>query len=421
MARGRQSLVRRLTWLGMAVVAAALGLSLLLLGFLTSYVLRDQQQHVAEQAATLLADNLSPALAFDDRRAAEGVLRGFAGRTDLRELQVWSLDGTHFAQWQARGVTPRAWTGGGERRELNGDGLVLVLPVELKRERMGWLVWREGFDALQATQRRLLMGSLAVLALALVGAGLLLRWQQRRALTPLVSLSRLAERVAKTQDYSQRADVVHRDEVGRLAERFNDLLRRIEVWHRDLHEQLQQEQRTGRQLHQQAHRDALTGLANRLSCEVELERMLVEAQRSQRAAALLFLDLDGFKSVNDQLGHAAGDAVLKEVAQRLGAALRSDDLLCRLGGDEFALLVPEVQETVRVEQLAGRLVDALRMPLNAVEGKLPVGASIGVAFFPQHGRDSATLMAAADAAMYAAKRAGKNTFRVATEVESDPE
>jgi len=262
------------------------------------------------------------------------------------------------------------------------------------------------------------LGAVLVLAAALLGASLLLRWTQRRALAPLIALSRLAERVASSQDYSLRAPVREQDEVGRLAERFNGMLRRIEVWHEDMNQQLAQEQQTGRAMQQLAHRDTLTGLPNRLAFELTLERLFVDLHHPGHAGgqrlALLFIDLDNFKHVNDSLGHAAGDTVLVEVSRRMGSVLRASDTLFRLGGDEFALLVADVAEAEAVEQLAGRLIASVREPL-VVQGQVqPVGATVGLAFVPDDATDPESLLCAADAAMYAAKHAGKNTYRRAS-------
>lgn len=415
------SLARRLTWLGLTVLGLSLLLSMLAMLLLSRDVLRDQQLRTAEQAALLLAENLAPTLAFQDVQAAEQLLQGFDRRDDLLELQVWAPGDRAFAQWRAAKAVARPWRGGSLLTQVSADSLLLQRPVTLKGEVVGWLLWRESFASVNATLLRLALGAAMVLMLALGGAGWLLSWWQRRALRPLVALSRLAEHVAATQDYRLRAPVVRRDEVGRLAMRFNDMMRRIEVWHADLHEQLQQEQRAGKQMRQLAHRDQLTGLPNRLSFEIELERQLVEVQMARQRLALLFIDLDGFKAVNDQHGHAVGDEVLVEVAARMGRVLRAHDTLCRLGGDEFALLVPEVQDPVQVMQLAERLIAAVREPMRLQGNSLPVGASIGMAFSPDHGLDAQSLLVAADHAMYAAKRAGKNTYRCAPELERLPQ
>lgn len=408
----RESLVQRLTRAGLIALFLGLLGSGIASALLVNFSLREQQQRSAEQSAQLLAESLAPALAFQDARAAEQALQAFKLRPDLKALEVWSADGLGFAHWRAPGVLPSNAVSKAEVKR-SAWSLQIQVPILLKQERLGWLRWRESFDSLYATLLRLALGGLVVLGISLLATSLWLGRVQRQALKPLVALSRLAEEVAFSQDYGLRATVGRRDEVGRLAERFNALLRRIEVWHEDLHQQLEREQAAGLQYQQQAYRDALTQLPNRLAFEVELERQLVELPRQQRRIALLFIDLDQFKWVNDNLGHAAGDLVLNTVAQRMTSRLRESDALFRLGGDEFALLVTEVGDPDSVRLLAGRLIAAVREPM-AVDGRpVPVGATVGIAFAPDDARDAQTLLMRADAAMYAAKRAGKNTFRCA--------
>lgn len=408
-----RSLVRRLTWLGLLLLGCTLLASGLGLGAVSYFAVREHQVTRAEQAAELLAEFLAPAMAFEDAKASGDLLRSFGGRGDLVELQAWSADHRLFGQWLMPGGQPFAWDGQQAERRVDGDGLLLVKPVRLRGETIGWLVWRERFHALHVTLWRMAWGGVLVFAAVMGMAGWLLSWSQRRALQPLVALSRMAEQASATQDYSLRAPVLQRDEVGRLAQRFNELMRRIEIWHADLHEQLREEQRTGQRMQELAHRDALTGLANRLAFDLALERQVVELQRIDQAFVLIFADLDGFKAVNDQLGHAAGDQVLVEVSRRMGKVLRSRDLLCRLGGDEFGLLLPELRDLEQTVQLARRLNACLDEPVQVEGRSMPIGASLGVAMAPLHGRDAQSLLAAADAAMYAAKRAGKNTFRMA--------
>ncbi len=418
-AERRPSLVRRLTRLSVGVLAAALLVSALALAAWVHLTLRDAQLRVAEQSAQFLAESLAPALAFQDRPATQAALLAFSRRADLRALQVWLPGGEPFAQWPREAEAKRLSPAQAQAVQLDWAGLRLVVPVMLQGERMASLAWSESFESLNATLVRLALGGLAVVALALLGASLLLRWSQRRALAPLIALSRLAERVAAEQDYGLRAEVKRQDEVGRLAERFNGMLRRIEVWHQDMSQQLAQEQQAGRVMRQLAHRDALTGLPNRLAFELSLERQTLDLTQGGERVALLFVDLDHFKRVNDSQGHAAGDEVLIEVGRRMGAVLRATDTLFRLGGDEFALIVTAVVDAATVEHLAERLIACVREPLLVQGRRHSIGASIGLAIAPDDAADPQTLLQAADGAMYAAKHAGKNTFRRAPRAPRD--
>ena len=164
-------------------------------------------------------------------------------------------------------------------------------------------------------------------------------------------------------------------------------------------------------LHNLAFYDPLTRLPNRALFEDRLAQTIAGAKRYNRPFALLFLDLDGFKSVNDVHGHAAGDALLRSFGERLGYILRESDTFARLGGDEFAVL----QQLTRIPEdattLAQKLIEALQVPFPIGGVELKVGLSIGIAVYPWHGISEASLLEAADKALYEAKSSGKNTFR----------
>jgi diguanylate cyclase (GGDEF)-like protein/PAS domain S-box-containing protein len=157
-----------------------------------------------------------------------------------------------------------------------------------------------------------------------------------------------------------------------------------------------------------AYSDPLTGLGNRTSLGPSLEQAVQRARRRGAKLAVIFIDLDGFKPINDLHGHDAGDALLVEVATRLRAHLRASDLVARLGGDEFLVVLEEVQDLVPVETVAKKLLGEMRRPFELAGAHVGVTASIGVSVFPDDASDGATLMKHADSAMYAAKQAGKD-------------
>ena len=160
-----------------------------------------------------------------------------------------------------------------------------------------------------------------------------------------------------------------------------------------------------RRLRHQALHDALTGLPNRTLLYERTDRSIAVAARSESLVALLLIDLDRFKEVNDTLGHDHGDELLEEVAERLGEGLRRGDTLARLGGDEFAVLLGDVPDRATAVEVAGRLLDVLRRPFALRGVAVELEASIGVALCPDHGTDVNTLVQRADVAMYDAKRA----------------
>jgi diguanylate cyclase (GGDEF)-like protein len=157
--------------------------------------------------------------------------------------------------------------------------------------------------------------------------------------------------------------------------------------------------------HQALH-DALTGLANRVLFRDRAEQALHVAARTREPVGVIALDLDGFKLVNDTLGHHSGDLLLKHVAAKLTECVRDTDTVARLGGDEFAILLPNVGSVYDATEVARRVLEAIREPLDLDGEPAEVGASIGVAVFPEHGADTELLLQQADNAMYTAKRGG---------------
>ena len=166
--------------------------------------------------------------------------------------------------------------------------------------------------------------------------------------------------------------------------------------------------RSEAELEHLAHHDTLTGLPNRLLASTRLEHAIDAADRKRTQVAVLFIDLDGFKPINDSLGHASGDALLRKVAERLKSKVRASDTLARLGGDEFLVIAEDLHIRHDLEQVASKLRKALELPFYIDNHEIFVGASIGISQYPGNGNDADELMRHADVAMYQAKASGRN-------------
>jgi two-component system cell cycle response regulator len=173
----------------------------------------------------------------------------------------------------------------------------------------------------------------------------------------------------------------------------------------------------GKMLEALALNDPLTGLANRRLLDDRMSMALVHARRNKSAMAVVYLDLDGFKLINDTLGHGAGDVLLKMVAERLLATVREEDTVARLGGDEFILALWNVSGSDYAATVASRAIEAVSQPYDIEGTEVSITTSAGVSIYPIHGEDADTLMKNADAALYMAKAAGRNAYRIA---ERDP-
>lgn len=171
-------------------------------------------------------------------------------------------------------------------------------------------------------------------------------------------------------------------------------------------------ERANQRLEHIAHYDALTHLPNRVLLADRMQQAMAQSQRREQSLAVAFIDLDGFKTVNDQHGHSMGDQLLIAIALRMRAALREGDTLARIGGDEFVVVLTDLNRASDCEPLLKRLLDAAAEPITLNESKLEVSASIGVTLYPQDGVDAEQLLRHADQAMYLAKQAGKNCYHL---------
>jgi diguanylate cyclase (GGDEF)-like protein len=209
------------------------------------------------------------------------------------------------------------------------------------------------------------------------------------------------QEVTLRKDFSGRVSATGSDEIALLSGEFNKMI--AELNSRDLAKTAAE-----LKLQQQALTDELTGLPNRRLLGDRLTQAIATAKRDHQIAAVLYLDLDGFKLVNDSLGHSIGDILLTHVAQRLQSRIRKSDTLARLGGDEFTVLLTRLHFKEETELVARSLLEALSAPFVIENHDITISASIGASIFPENGTDADLLLQQADSAMYAAKRNGKN-------------
>lgn len=225
-----------------------------------------------------------------------------------------------------------------------------------------------------------------------------------RAVTrPINSMSVAVQRFAYGHQVAA-LPVQRQDEIGVLA-------RSVSHMQDEIRQQLDALQTSRQELEHLARHDVLTGLPNRRAFQERLDHTLVRAKRSGERFALLFIDLDNFKSINDRWGHEGGDAVLKIVALRLSAATREADAVARMGGDEFVVLLENPTHRDDIIVIAEKLLESVRSPILQEGQEIQVGFSIGISQYPDDGNTAAQLLSRADHAMYETKAAGRNGFR----------
>jgi diguanylate cyclase (GGDEF)-like protein len=284
------------------------------------------------------------------------------------------------------------WRGTGVTRNANGqEELSAVVSIPSTN---WFLVARtpssEAFQVVNAMLAAIVQNSFKVSALLIVSMALLLTYMFR----PLKQSAAQMRAMAHGQAPLGHLPVVRQDEVGDMVRSFNELV-----------DQLLASESHMRYL---AHHDALTSLPNRMAFQQGLTQSVALADRQQARLALLFVDLDGFKKVNDSFGHDVGDQLLVQVAARLRSCVRASDLVGRLGGDEFVLLLTDDPTPEQAAQVADKVISAINLPYPASVAQATLGASIGIALYPAQAQNAGQLLVSADSAMYVAKHAGGN-------------
>jgi diguanylate cyclase (GGDEF)-like protein len=220
---------------------------------------------------------------------------------------------------------------------------------------------------------------------------------------PITDLKEATQQLCNQENYNFRVPVTSDDDIGSLSLSFNRMLEAME--HR-----LVERNQAITKMHLLANYDPLTKLPNRTLCLDRLEQAISKVSRDQETLAIMFIDLDNFKDVNDFLGHSAGDLLLVKVSNNLSNALRQSDTLARLGGDEFVVILTEFESKESLSMIAEKCVQAVSQEFKIMDNIVTTSASIGIAIYPDDAFSSEELMKAADSAMYQAKAKGKNAF-----------
>lgn len=387
-------------------LALASGVSMLLVFLILSVydavtLQRDLLAQVDTVAGLVLKDT-RVALAFNDESTALESLEVLRDSPIVVLAEVRTPDGAVFAA-RRDASAPLGLTaapgqfGNGWNRRLSQLPIVASNGTELGELRLY-------IDLAHSALVRRTAGHLLLLVLALVVAAGWTRWlagrYRNRLAQPIETMAAQASQIAEREAFAQDLLPQGNAESVYLARAFNRVLAQV----RSREERLQH----------QASTDALTGLANRPQFKHNLQAALADSARSGEAVALLFLDLDNFKYVNDALGHGVGDDLLRHTAQRLTEVLPDAGRVSRLGGDEFTIILPGCTTADQAGALAESLVRAFQQPVCLPGHDLYTAASIGVALYPQDADDADTLVRHADIAMYAAKRRGRANYQFFT-------
>ncbi len=394
--------------------------------------LEEQLRERAEVMTEYLGQNLANALLVYDLQSMRQQLSTATSQTDVQFAYVYDARGLivhdgsmaidayglsldKLLGWEASALRkPRAMR--------SGNDLQFARPIHIGDEVLGGVAIGLSLDIVaaetaglrgdleqlrQESLRKELSYSITFTILFTLIGALLALVTGRRLASPIRKLARHARQFGRGE-FDQQVEIKRNDEIGDLANAFGSM-----------QQSLQSHQKEIQFL---AYHDALTGLPNRASMVSALESLCLDCREQESIGAVLFIDLDDFKPVNDTLGHEAGDMVLKNAAQRLLACMESDaasdckikghglSSVARLGGDEFTVMLANVESKDQTAQIAREILSELCNPFEVNGREIYIGASIGIAMFPADGRDAESLLARADVAMYHAKRRGKHAY-----------
>jgi diguanylate cyclase (GGDEF)-like protein len=396
------------------------------------------QQVVSDNLSTMasiIAANSTAAILFGDTTAARETLGFLESRDHIQAAAIYNAMGEVFASHTKAGLDIAF-----PEPDLSQENVLfwnnhieLNLPIAYQGETIGAVYLRSDIHAIN---QRLAM-FLRIVAVVLVSSLLLtigLSTRMSRIITdPLLRLSVIARQITTEKNYSLRVIGREKDELGDLIANFNAMLdeiqardnaledhkhmleervlkrtRELKIANLELESAKEKAESVAQRMKYHAHHDALTGLPNRTLLHDRISTELAHARRQQTNLALLFLDLDRFKLINDSLGHATGDQLLRVISRRLSSCIRDEDTVARLGGDEFMVLLPRISGSADAGRIGRKILDCLVDPVSCNGHELHITTSIGISVYPYDGRDAETLLKNADISMYRAKELGRN-------------
>jgi diguanylate cyclase (GGDEF)-like protein len=396
------------------------------------------QQVVTDNLATMasiIAANSTAAILFGDTAAARETLGFLESRDHIQAAAIYNTTGDEFATHTRAGMDVEF-----PEPDLLHENVLfwnnyieLNLPIVYQGDTIGAVYLRSDITALHQ-RLAMFLRIVAVVLLSSLLITIVLSTRMSRVITdPLLRLSSIACQITTEKNYSLRVVGREKNELGDLIANFNAMLDEIQardnaledhkhmleerVWQRtrelkdanlELESAKEQAETVARRMKYHAHHDALTGLPNRTLLNDRISTELAHARRQQTILALLFLDLDRFKLINDSLGHATGDQLLRLISRRLSSCIRDEDTVARLGGDEFMVLLPRISGSADAGRIGRKIIDSLVEPVSCNGHELHITTSIGISVYPYDGRDAETLVKNADISMYRAKELGRN-------------
>lgn len=368
-----------------------------------------------ESKMQLITGTIISSLLFHDSFAAQDQLSTLIQDKNILYVGIYDADKAFFANYESRQHYIRPiFENYAPGTYQYTNHIEVVRKIEFDNELIGYLFLAEDTSDLNEQMKRHGFITLGVFIMSLLLAYFLSLLLQRWLSKPIKDLVAMMQHVTSNKDYAQRLKTTFKDEIGQLINGFNAMLDAIKQRDDKLRthgEELEDlvNLRT-RQLHQRSNYDSLTKLPNRHFLIEQLEHQIYIADQDKSQVAVLFMDLDRFKVINDNLGHGIGDEVLKIAAQRLSTVIDSKDNIARWGGDEFVIFVSNVESRQAIEKLAKEINKELEKVIHLANREFHISTSIGISLYPEHGKEAFTLLKNADISMYKAKDRGAGNF-----------
>ena len=400
--------LRRTHLLSVLISVCVAGLSLAVITF---FALRTQVHENLELVARSIAYSTEAAVVFSDRDTAREIMERIAHSEQLLSVRIVLRGNEEFVRFDEHDANALDYLGKGFSRVV--FPLPINAPITYEGKKIGEviLVGNNLVFIVFFIISVLTVAGCTVISLLVAFA--IARSMERSINNELDAFTRWTRSVRLNQDFDLRMPSMNIVEFDELAQDVNALLDVINAGRAELEARQHRLTEANESLSNLAMHDPLTSLANRAYLNQKLPQVLQIAKTESLRFAVLFIDNDNFKRINDTYGHAAGDVLLIEVAKRIRKVLRDSDLVARLGGDEFAALLIPVREVADIEAVVEKIMHSLDVPVKLGEGiEVKASVSLGVAIYPDHGQNSDDLLRAADDAMYEAKNAGRGCYRI---------
>ncbi len=402
----------------MFMLVAAVAFSMLLVGaylfFVAKPALEANIEETAIQQAKLVGNEAIPSLRTTNGRGASSVAELFAVIESVEYAAIILPNKAILGSYSKLQGLPLPNLDLATPKIRNEGYFIIAEPVRAEGALVGYVYVEHDasllFDSQNSFAEMLIIVGLSMLLVTYFMAGLF----QRFLTAPITKMVEHINHIHQSKEYDNRLVPSEDGEIGRLVKGFNRMLDAAQERESNLEargKQLQKlvEVRT-KQLFQKAHYDSLTGLPNRYLLVDRLHQAISKSARTKSNIAVIYLDLDRFKIVNDTFGHQNGDLLLKEVAKRLKATQRDGDTVARLGGDEFVFLLENISQPKDAARTALRIIDCFSQPFQLQEHNLHVSTSIGISIYPDDGMGHEILLKNADISMYDAKKKGPGNF-----------